>query len=109
MFEVYYTRHFARRLLYQKSASEDNEKRMISKLKSDCGWQFINKLEAMFREMTQSNSVNEELRTQFTNKNLSGVDDLNVKVLTTGYWPGLDDPPPIILPRVLSQVGTLLK
>ena len=106
MFEVYYTRHFARRLLHQMSRSDDSEQRMISTLRSECGWQFINKLEAMFREITQSNSLNEELWGQFTNKNLTGVDDLNVKVLSTSYWPGLKDPSPIILPRVLSQVGS---
>ena len=38
-FEEYYKRHLARRLLNQKSASDDSEKMMISKLKSECGCQ----------------------------------------------------------------------
>ena len=44
-FEEYYKRHLARRLLNQKSASDDSEKMMISKLKSECGCQFTSKLE----------------------------------------------------------------
>ena len=48
-FEEYYKRHLARRLLNQKSASDDSEKMMISKLKSECGCQFTSKLEGMFK------------------------------------------------------------
>ena len=99
----------ARRLLNQKSASDDSEKMMISKLKSECGCQFTSKLEGMFKDMTLSNSVNEEFRAhlQNTNKNLSGV-DLSVRVLTTGFWPGQNAPPPINLSRVPAQVRTFL-
>ena len=43
------TRHLARRLLNQKSASDDDEKMMISKLKSECGWRITSKLEGMFK------------------------------------------------------------
>jgi cullin 3 len=43
------TRHLARRLLNQKLASDDSEKMMISKLKSECGCQFTSKLEGMFK------------------------------------------------------------
>ena len=97
-FEEYYKRHLARRLLNQKSASDDSEKMMISKLKSECGCQFTSKLEGMFKDMTVSNSVNEEFKVfvNNTNKNMNGV-DLTVRVLTTGYWPGQNSPPPINL------------
>ena len=54
-FEEYYKRHLARRLLNQKSASDDSEKMMISKLKTECGCQFTSKLEGMFKDMTLSN------------------------------------------------------
>ena len=99
-FEEYYKRHLARRLLNQKSASDDSEKMMISKLKSECGCQFTSKLEGMFKDMTVSNTVNEEFKNYLsnTNKSLNGV-DLTVRVLTTGYWPGQNAPPPINLSR----------
>ena len=103
-FEEYYKRHLARRLLNQKSASDDSEKMMISKLKSECGCQFTSKLEGMFKDMTLSNTVNDEFKSHMANiKNLAGV-DLSVRVLTTGFWPGQNAPPPINLPRVPSQV-----
>merc|ERR1719348_996703 len=80
-FEEYYKRHLARRLLNQKSASDDSEKMMISKLKSECGCQFTSKLEGMFKDMTLSNTVNKEFRSHLQNlKNLNGV-DLSVRVL----------------------------
>jgi len=109
-FEEYYKRHLARRLLNQKSASDDSEKMMISKLKSECGCQFTSKLEGMFKDMTLSNTVNEEFRghLQNTNHNLNGV-DLSVRVLTTGFWPGQNAPPPINLPRVPAQAFEVFK
>ncbi|KAL4220045.1 Cullin-3 [Mactra antiquata] len=88
VFERYYKQHLARRLLLNKSVSDDSEKNMISKLKTECGCQFTTKLEGMFKDMTVSNGYMEEFR-NFTSQvdvNLGGV-DLTVRVLTTGYWP----------------------
>lgn len=109
-FEEYYKRHLARRLLNQKSASDDSEKTMISKLKSECGCQFTSKLEGMFKDMTLSNTVNDEFKNHLanTNKNLSGV-DLNVRVLTTGYWPGQNAPPNINLSTIPAQAFEVFK
>merc|ERR1711899_620856 len=109
-FEEYYKRHLARRLLNQKSASDDSEKMMISKLKSECGCQFTSKLEGMFKDMTLSNTVQDEFKTHLnnTNKNLKGV-DLTVRVLTTGYWPGQNAPPSINLPRIPQDAFDVFK
>ena len=109
-FEEYYKRHLARRLLNQKSASDDSEKMMISKLKSECGCQFTSKLEGMFKDMTLSNSVNDEFRSHSTSNTraLAGV-DLSVRVLTTGFWPGQNAPPPINLPRVPAAAFDVFK
>merc|ERR1719474_2548649 len=109
-FEEYYKRHLARRLLNQKSASDDSEKMMISKLKSECGCQFTSKLEGMFKDMTVSNTLNEEFKNhlQNTGTTLNGV-DLGVRVLTTGFWPGQTAPPPIVLPRIPAQAFDVFK
>merc|ERR1712088_635073 len=109
-FEEYYKRHLARRLLNQKSASDDSEKMMISKLKSECGCQFTSKLEGMFKDMTLSNTVNEEFRVHLNNTstNLNGV-DMSVRVLTTGFWPGQNAPPHINLPRIPAQAFDVFK
>lgn len=88
VFERYYKQHLARRLLLNKSGSDDSEKNMISKLKTECGCQFTSKLEGMFKDMTVSNTIMEEFKGFLTTAqvNLNGV-DLTVRVLTTGFWP----------------------
>ena len=110
-FEEYYKRHLARRLLNQKSASDDSEKMMISKLKSECGCQFTSKLEGMFKDMTLSNTINDEFKNFLvvSSKPLKEVTDLSVRVLTTGYWPGQNSPPIINLPRVPAAAFDVFK
>ncbi|KAF3628237.1 Cullin-4A [Capsicum annuum] len=51
VFEAFYKKDLAKRLLLGKSASIDAEKSMISKLKTECGSQFTNKLEGMFKDI----------------------------------------------------------
>ncbi|XP_071034184.1 cullin-3-A [Parasteatoda tepidariorum] len=88
VFERYYKQHLAKRLLLNKSVSDDSEKNMISKLKTECGCQFTSKLEGMFKDMSVSNTMMEEFKTHISTSgtNLYNV-DLNVRVLTTGFWP----------------------
>ncbi|CAH0700615.1 unnamed protein product [Spodoptera exigua] len=88
VFERYYKQHLAKRLLLNKSVSDDSEKNMISKLKTECGCQFTSKLEGMFKDMTVSNTIMEEFKEHVMSSgiNLHGV-DLSVRVLTTGFWP----------------------
>ncbi|KAK9732144.1 Cullin family [Popillia japonica] len=88
VFERYYKQHLAKRLLLNKSVSDDWEKNMISKLKTECGCQFTSKLEGMFKDMTVSNTIMEEFKEHVTKNetNLGGV-DLFMRVLTTGFWP----------------------
>ncbi|KAJ8359099.1 hypothetical protein SKAU_G00156240 [Synaphobranchus kaupii] len=76
VFERYYKQHLARRLLTNKSVSDDSEKNMISKLKTECGCQFTSKLEGMFRDMSISNTTMDEFRQhlQSTGVSLGGVD-----------------------------------
>ncbi|XP_018327779.1 cullin-3 isoform X1 [Agrilus planipennis] len=88
VFERYYKQHLAKRLLLNKSVSDDWEKNMISKLKTECGCQFTSKLEGMFKDMTVSNTIMEEFKEHVSKSeiNLAGV-DLFMRVLTTGFWP----------------------
>lgn len=62
VFERYYKQHLAKRLLLNKSVSDDSEKNMISKLKTECGCQFTSKLEGMFKDMTLSNTTMDEFK-----------------------------------------------
>lgn len=99
VFERYYKQHLAKRLLLNKSVSDDSEKNMISKLKTECGCQFTSKLEGMFKDMTVSNTIMEEFKDHVmtSGTNLHGV-DMSVRVLTTGFWPTQSATPKCSIP-----------
>ena len=57
VFEAFYKKDLAKRLLLNRSASVDTEKNMITKLKHECGAQFTNKLEGMFKDIDLSRDI----------------------------------------------------
>lgn len=57
VFEAFYKKDLAKRLLLGRSVSSDAEKCMITKLKAECGSQFTNKLEGMFNDMELSHDI----------------------------------------------------
>lgn len=110
IFERYYKQHLAKRLLLNKSVSDDSEKNMITKLKTECGCQFTSKLEGMFKDMAISNSTMEEFKSQcnISDAHLHGV-DLSVRVLTTGFWPTQSTPFKTILPSAPRAAFEIFK
>ncbi|KAF2008503.1 Cullin-domain-containing protein [Aaosphaeria arxii CBS 175.79] len=89
LFERYYKKHLCRRLLMNKSISNEVEKQMISKMKMDLGNNFTTKLEAMFKDMT----ISEELTSGFK-RHIEGLGqkdpkriELSINVLTSMTWP----------------------
>jgi cullin 3 len=89
LFERYYKKHLCRRLLMNKSVSNEVEKQMISKMKLELGNNFTLKLEAMFKDMT----ISEELTSGFR-RHVQGLGehepkriDLSISVLTGTTWP----------------------
>ncbi|PWA53082.1 cullin 3 [Artemisia annua] len=57
VFEKYYKQHLAKRLLSAMSVSEDAERCLILKLKTECGYQFTSKLEGMLTDMKTSDDT----------------------------------------------------
>ncbi|KAJ4901519.1 Cullin-4 [Raphanus sativus] len=57
VFEAFNKKDLAKRFLLEKSTSIDAEKSMISKLKTECGSQFTNKLEGMIKVLFLSPSL----------------------------------------------------
>lgn len=89
LFERYYKKHLCRRLLMNKSISNEVEKQMISKMKIELGNNFTLKLEAMFNDM----SISEDLTTGFK-EHVEGLGEkdpkrieLAINVLTSMTWP----------------------
>lgn len=86
VFEAFYKKDLAKRLLVGKSASVDAEKSMLSKLKQECGGGFTSKLEGMFKDMELSRDLNICLRSSIPSLDKDYL-DLHVYILTMGYWP----------------------
>ncbi|CAM1506650.1 Fc.00g062910.m01.CDS01 [Cosmosporella sp. VM-42] len=88
LFQTYYQRHLARRLLHGKSESHDVEKQIISRMKQEMGQQFTSKFEGMFRDLVTSSELTSNYRDHIRNLgDRSKTIDLNINVLTTNYWP----------------------
>ncbi|XP_065889217.1 cullin-3-like isoform X2 [Dysidea avara] len=102
VFERYYKQHLAKRLLLNKTVSDDLEKGMISRLKNECGCQFTSKLEGMFKDMTLSNSTMDKFKDHLHNQGYRVDVDLNVRVLTMGYWPTQTNQAQCQLPRAAN-------
>jgi cullin 1 len=98
LFSEIYRNLLSKRLLNNKSANDDAEKSMISKLKLKCGAQFTSKMEGMRNDLLQGKDhVSKFAEFDKSGYNIGEV-DFNVQVLTTGFWPSnvetkLDLPP----------------
>lgn len=111
VFESFYKQHLAKRLLGNRIVSEDAERAMVSLLKAECGYQFTTKLEGMFNDMRISRETRDKYksyRRQVDMNDVGGVTneskpiDIEVDVLTTGYWPS-QNVPSCTLPIVVQE------
>ncbi|CEF97423.1 Cullin repeat-like-containing domain [Ostreococcus tauri] len=84
VFEVFYKKELSKRLLHGKSASIDAERSMIQKLKAECGSQFTQHLEGMFKDIDLSREIMQSFRQTFEN---DPIIEMNVNVITAGCWP----------------------
>ena len=106
VFEAFYKKDLAKRLLLGKSASVDAEKAMLSKLKAECGPAFTGRLEGMFKDMELSKDLAAAFKSYLASKDSSNKDkdglDLNVSILTMGNWPNYV-PQDVHLPREMVR------
>lgn len=86
VFEKYHKQHLAKRLLAGKTVSDDAERSLILKLKTECGYQYTSKLEGMFTDMKTSQDTMQGFYAS-QSSDLGVGPTLVVHVLTTGSWP----------------------
>ncbi|PIA61545.1 hypothetical protein AQUCO_00300814v1 [Aquilegia coerulea] len=88
LFAEFYRKKLARRLLFDKSANDDHERSILTKLKQQCGGQFTSKMEGMVTDLTlaREHQTNFEEYLTINPATNPGI-DLTVTVLTTGFWP----------------------
>ncbi|KAJ3077130.1 hypothetical protein HK102_005291 [Quaeritorhiza haematococci] len=88
VFQKFYSKMLAKRLVNATSASDDAEASMISKLKEACGFEYTSKLQRMFTDMGISKDLNDSFREQMERTHEKDeLLDFNILVLGTASWP----------------------
>ena len=91
VFQKFYTRMLAKRLVHTNSASDEAEISMIGKLKEACGFEYTNKLQRMLQDMQTSKDLNSNYKTWQENRlgsdELKRAVDPTYFILGTGFWP----------------------
>lgn len=90
VFQKFYSKMLAKRLVNFSSASDDAEASMISKLKDACGFEYTNKLQRMFTDMGLSKELNDHFKDSVhKSADAAGKADIDfyALVLANGFWP----------------------
>ncbi|KAL7172197.1 hypothetical protein ACSBR2_031818 [Camellia fascicularis] len=88
LYAEFYRKKLSRRLLFDKSANDDHERLILTKLKQQCGGQFTSKMEGMVTDLTLAKENQNHFKEYLENSpNTNPGIDLTVTVLTTGFWP----------------------
>jgi len=86
VFQKFYSKMLAKRLVQHMSASDDAEASMISKLKQACGFEYTSKLQRMFQDVGVSKDLNENFKKHMVNSDPLDI-DFSIQVLSSGSWP----------------------
>jgi len=101
VFQKFYSKMLAKRLVQHNSASDDAEASMISKLKQACGFEYTSKLQRMFQDVGVSKDLNDRFR-EHLSKTESLDLDFSIQVLSSGSWP-FQQSAPFSLPTELER------
>lgn len=121
VFEAFYKKDLARRLLMGRSASADAERSMLQRLKTgeflhittclqyadyfiECGAGFTSNLETMFRDIELSREEMASYRMICEERKERLSLDLNVNILSAAAWPTYPTVPVIVPPQIKSAV-----
>ncbi|KAI0328850.1 Cullin-domain-containing protein [Cubamyces sp. BRFM 1775] len=106
VFQQFYTTKLSKRLIHGVSASDEAEASMISKLKEACGFEYTNKLQRMFTDM----SLSKDLTDNFKERMQQNHDDMDITfsimVLGTNFWPLNPPTHDFIIPQDILPVYT---
>ncbi|KAI6751088.1 hypothetical protein HG530_014002 [Fusarium avenaceum] len=91
-FEAFYKKDLARRLLMGRSASQDAERNMLTKLRGECGANFTQNLEQMFKDQELAKDEMETYKQwcQGSAERKTPI-DLSVMILSAAAWPTYPD------------------
>ncbi|KAH6601091.1 hypothetical protein BASA50_001769 [Batrachochytrium salamandrivorans] len=87
VFQKFYSRSLAKRLIHSTSFSNDCERVMISRLKTVCGYEYTSKLQRMFTDISLSEDLNVRFKSYMEALPRQLGIEFEVLVLTAGSWP----------------------
>ncbi|KAK5118987.1 hypothetical protein LTR62_000198 [Meristemomyces frigidus] len=107
VFEAFYKKDLARRLLMARSASADAERSMLTRLKTECGSGFTQNLEQMFKDVElareEMQSYKQRLEDRIGYEKGKAI-DLSVNILSAAAWPTYPDIPVVIPANVKKAI-----
>lgn len=122
VFEAFYKKDLARRLLNDRSANDDTERSMLTRLKTgkmpsnhyilrmsahvpaECGAGFTANLEQMFTDIELSREEISAYKTICEERNEKHAIDLTVNVLSASAWPTYPTVPVIVPPHIKQSM-----
>uniref|UniRef100_A0A914W5Q5 Cullin family profile domain-containing protein n=2 Tax=Plectus sambesii TaxID=2011161 RepID=A0A914W5Q5_9BILA len=87
IFEKFYSKMFAKRLVSSLLVNDDAESTMIGKLKQMCGCDYTSKLQRMLTDTHSSKELNEAFKEHERNASTSLNLDFSIAVFNSGVWP----------------------
>lgn len=87
MFQKYYSKMLANRLIGGLSISMDYEESMINKLKQACGYEFTSKLSRMYTDVGLSQELSESFAKHLTEEKIAIPVQMTPMILQAGSWP----------------------
>ena len=102
-FEAFYKKDLARRLLMGRSASQDAERSMLTKLRGECGANFTHNLEQMFKDQELGKEDLQAYKMAMSHNDHQPSVDLSVMILSAAAWPTYPDAQLNLPDEVASQ------
>ncbi|KAL5524714.1 CDC53_3 [Sanghuangporus sanghuang] len=88
VFQDFYTNKLSKRLIHGASASDEAESSMISKLKEACGFEYTQKLQRMFTDMSLSKDVTDSFKEKMVVSHPEDSDlTFTIQILGANVWP----------------------
>ncbi|KAI8373145.1 Cullin family-domain-containing protein [Radiomyces spectabilis] len=106
-FEVFYKQFLAKRLLTNQNPLNAVEKHILNKLKEECGPDFTEDMEAMFRDIADSVTLSSEYKK--SSYRLRKNDQFKVYILTQSIWPTAPHFNIVVPPQLLSYQASFEK
>ena len=103
VFQKFYSKQLARRLVNAASASDDAEASMLTKLKEACGFEYTNKLQRMFGDIATSKDLNTEYSTFKDNSEVTEPYDTEYLILGGAFWPLSQSVPKYSVPLSIQK------